>query len=443
MSTVAAASASRIPFARAMTDESEIVSRALASESSCDVSVIRDRTGFDALEVEWTALFERVGRPEQLFQTFEWLSCWADHFLDATDSLRIVVGRRDGRLVMVWPLMETQGPLGFTKLAWMGEPVGQYGDALIEPGPAARASLAAGWRAVRALNADAALLRKTRADSNVATLLGEEALLCEQTLAPFARFGGKADFTAALSHRSAKTQSSRRRLLRRLKETGVIAFESGADTASAPKLLRRAFAMKREWLLRRGLYSGPIESDAMLAFFVDFATRAPKQVTTLIDAIRRDGEAVSIGVTLACKGVGFGHILAHDTDCDKQGAGVLLAEHVMKSCFERGFERYDMLAPYDAYKSEWADDSVPVADYVMGFTPRGRIFARLWSSAARQRIKAALKKMPARIGRVVWPLARKASRKRALFNGQDRAGQDRARDQGVTSSPSRFPESAS
>jgi CelD/BcsL family acetyltransferase involved in cellulose biosynthesis len=79
------------------------------------------------------------------------------------------------------------------------------------------------------------------------------------------------------------------------------------------------------------------------------------------------------------------------------------------------FERYDMLAPHDAYKSEWADDAAPVADYVVGFTTRGRIFAR-----------------------VVWPLARKALRNRALFNGQDRA-----RDQGVTSSPSRFPESAS
>jgi CelD/BcsL family acetyltransferase involved in cellulose biosynthesis len=137
-------------------------------------------------------------------------------------------------------------------------------------------------------------------------------------------------------------------------------------------------------------------------------------------------------------GAGFGHLLAHDSDCEKHGAGVLLAEHVMKSCFERGFERYDMLARYDAYKSEWGDDAAPAADYVVGFTPRGRIFARLWSGAARQRVNAVLKKMPARIGRVVWPLACRALRQRTLFSGQDGA-----RDQGVTSSPFRFPESAS
>jgi CelD/BcsL family acetyltransferase involved in cellulose biosynthesis len=408
---MAATLASWIPFGRVMTSEAEVASLAPAFEGCCDVSVVADRAGFDALEVEWTALFERAGRPEPLFQTFGWLSCWADHFLD-DGKLRIVVGRRDGRLAMVWPLVETRGPLGFTQLSWMGAPVGQYGDALIEPGAMAQASLAAAWRTVRALKADTAVLRKTRADANVARLLGEEALVCEQTQAPFAQFGGKADFTAALSRRSAKTQSSRRRLLRRLKETGEIAFESGVDGASAQDLLRRAFAMKRAWLLRRGLYSGPIESDAMLAFFVDYAARAPIQVATLIDAIRRDGEAVSIGVSFACKGVGFGHILAHDPDCDKQGAGVLLAEHVMKSCFERGVARYDMLAPYDAYKSEWADDAESVCDYVVGFTPRGKIFARVWSGKARQRIKAALKKMPACFGRIIWPLARKVLRRR-------------------------------
>ncbi len=410
---MAATFAPSVPFAGATAGKAEAASPALASEDRCDISVVADRAGFDALEAEWTALFERVGRPEQLFQTFAWLSCWVDHFLEDASRLRIVVGRGDGRLVMVWPLVEARGPLGFAQLSWMGAPVGQYGDALIEPGPSAQPNLVAAWRMIRALNADAAVLRKTRADSNFARLLGEEAMVCEQAQAPFARFAGKADFSAALSHRSSKTRSSRQRLLRRLKETGDIAFESGVDRASAQELLRRAFAMKRAWLLRRGLYSGPIESDAMLAFFLDFAMRAPNQVKTLIDAIRRDGEAVSVGVTFACKGVGFGHILAHDPDCDKQGAGVLLAEHVMKSCFERGFERYDMLAPYDAYKSEWADDAAPVADYVVGFTLRGKIFARVWSSEARQRIKAALKKMPARIGRVVWPLARKVLRARA------------------------------
>lgn len=404
---------SRVDYTRIAQDDFEIARMTSQLGGSCDIAVIRDRPGFDMLAGEWTELFERAGRPEQLFQSFEWLDCWADHFLDNPGRLRIVTGRRDGRLAMVWPLVATMNSCRLTQLGWMGEPVSQYGDALLEPGPLAQETLLAGWSAVRGLGADVALFRKTREDSNVGALLAGRAIACEAAAAPFAQFGGKTDFGAMLARRSPKAHSSRRRLLRRLRETGNIVFETGADVSTARSLLRAAFAMKRDWLMRRGLFSAPIESDAMLAFFLDFAARAPGQVTTLVDAILRDGAPISVGVTLACKGSGIGHLLAHDPDCDKQGAGVLLAEHVMKSCFARGFERYDMLAPYDAYKAEWADDAAPVADYVAGFSRPGKLFAYAWSSDARQKIKTAFKKMPARVGRVVWPLARKLMRKNA------------------------------
>ncbi len=316
-----------------------------------------------------------------------------------------MTGRRDGRLVMVWPLIETNGAFGVKKLAWMGEPVSQYGDALAEPGPLQQATLLAGWQAVRELGADIAVLRKTREDSTVGSLLAMQAVACEAALAPFVRFSDKADFAALSARRPAKARSGRRRLLRRLQETGDVVFASSAAESAA--LLVRAFNMKREWLRRRGLYSGPIESDAMLAFFLDFAARPQSSATMLVDSVRRDGAPIAVGVTFACKDAGFGHLLSHDPDCDKQGAGILLAWHVMESCFARGLDRYDMLAPYDAYKAEWADDAVAVADYVSGFTPRGKLIARGWTSKARQKFKSALKKMPARFGRIVWPLARR------------------------------------
>ena len=413
MSPAAATASLGVPFAGSARAELDADLRVLACESTREFCVISDRAGFDGLEGEWTALFERAGRPEQLFQTFEWLSCWADHFLQDATRLRVVIGRCDGRLTMIWPLVETRGPFGLSTISWMGARVGQYGDALIEPGPHAQASLAEAWRIIRSLKIDAALLRKTRADSNVATMLAREAFVYGRELAPFTRFSRGADISPAPPPRSAKKRSRRRGLLRRLSETGAIAFSSADNNTFKQRLLLRAFAMKRAWLLRQGLYSQPIESDAMQAFFIDFAARFTRQIATLIDTIQRDGEAISVGVTLACKGAAFGHILAHDPDCCKQGVGVLLADHVMESCVARGLERFDMLAPYDAYKSEWAEDAAPVDDYVVGFTRRGRLFASIWSSGARQSLQALVKRMPARWGRIVWPLARKALRGRA------------------------------
>src|SRR5437763_14248091 len=96
------------------------------------VDVIRERAGFDALEPEWNDLFRRAGTSAQLFQTFNWNWHWANHYVPATRgarsglSLAVVTVRRDGRLVMLWPLV-LERVAGLEVLKWMGEPLTQYG----------------------------------------------------------------------------------------------------------------------------------------------------------------------------------------------------------------------------------------------------------------------------------------------------------------------------
>ncbi len=91
------------------------------------------RAEFDALEDEWNALFARAGQGTQLFQTFNWLWHWCNHFVDGCPGTRlsVVTARRHGRLVLVWPLVSERAGL-LTRLSWMGEPVSQYGDVVME-----------------------------------------------------------------------------------------------------------------------------------------------------------------------------------------------------------------------------------------------------------------------------------------------------------------------
>ncbi|HRN84964.1 MAG TPA: cellulose biosynthesis protein CelD, partial [Hyphomicrobium sp.] len=143
------------------------------------LDLVSTRDGFDALETSWNALFERAGRDIHLFQTFNWLWHWANHFLPAAGergaTLAIVTAHIDGRLVLVLPLVaERVGPL--TQLEWMGEPVGQYGDALIDTLPdgegAALLRAALDFAASRT-GAGALRLRRVREDSNIAPLLAD------------------------------------------------------------------------------------------------------------------------------------------------------------------------------------------------------------------------------------------------------------------------------
>jgi CelD/BcsL family acetyltransferase involved in cellulose biosynthesis len=232
-----------------------------ASTSACHIENVSTRAGFDALETQWNALFERVGRADQVFQNFNWLWHWANHFLNDKTQLRVVTGWRDGRLAMVWPLVATK-KLGMTRLSWMGEPVSQYGDALVEVGPVAKPMLKQGWDQACRCGADFVLLRKTRASSLIASVIAP-AIPCGTEAASVLDFRNANDFDDVLSCLSSKKRSSRRRLKRRLLERGAIVFRDSEDAKETGLLVKRAFELKRKWLVQRGRYSPAIENEAM------------------------------------------------------------------------------------------------------------------------------------------------------------------------------------
>jgi CelD/BcsL family acetyltransferase involved in cellulose biosynthesis len=371
----------------------------------CDIEIVTARARFDALEQDWNALFDRAARPDQLFQNFNWLWHWANHFLNARTRLRVIAGWRDGRLAMVWPLVETR-TFGLRKLVWMGEPVSQYGDALVEPGALAHRMLAEGWNEICALGADFALLRKTR-EASSAGLVIADTMPCLTNAAPVLDFGKAARFDDVLARLPGKVRSSRRRLSRRLMEQGDISLKASSQNEDRAFLIRCAFDLKRTWLLRRGRYSAAIEDDATLNFFIDAASSKERPVDMPIDTIYRGPQPIGIGISLSCKGESFGHIIAHDCDFEKQGVGVVLSEHILRSCFERGCARFDMLAPRDAYKMEWTEEALPVHDWIKPFTPAGRLYAKCYTSALLRIAVDRLKNLPPSAGGVLWPALRR------------------------------------
>lgn len=370
-----------------------------------DIETIRSRADFDALETEWNILFEHAARPDQFFQNFNWLWHWANHFLDEAGSLRIITGRYNERLVMVWPLVETK-TFGLRKLVWMGEPVSQYGDALVEPATFAQAMLSAGWREAGKLGADIAFLRKTRAASSAGPVIAAGALPLVTAAAPVLDFGNATTFDHILSRLSAKARSSRRRLGRRLQEQGNIRFSERLRGEEPEPLIRAAFEFKRQWLTCRGLYSPAIEDDRMLSFFISAALSQDHAVAMPIDAIYKDAQPIGIGISLECKGEALGHIMAYDICFEKQGAGVILTEHILKSSFERGCARFDMLAPQDAYKMEWTDQAPLVHDWLKTFSLKGFLYAKLYSSGLHSALMRWLKNLPRPAGQIVWPMIR-------------------------------------
>lgn len=377
-----------------------VVSPPRLSAAQARLGIVTTLEEFHDLEEPWNALFERAGRGTQLFQTFNWLWHWANHFLPAPGqtgrvTLAVVTAHIDGRLVMAWPLVsERIGPLA--RLAWMGEPVSQYGDVLIDdladPLELMRAALAF---VTRETGADVLQLRKVRQDSVIAPLLAEAgATVLNELAAPYLDLRSAPSFAEYEKRYSSGARRNRKRQRRRLDERGAVALEWHTGGEAARARTDEAFAFKLAWLRERGLVSPALADPRTARFFADVAHGMARPSGCHVLALTSDGHPVAIEIGLRCKGRAAIHIIAYDLSYEKTAAGALLMEDSIRSAADAGMDVFDLLAPGDPYKLEWADDAVAVRDWSLARSTLGRAYATLYLGYFRKAAKRAIDAMP-------------------------------------------------
>ena len=385
-------------------------SRAPATKTAAavDFALIADRTVFDALEADWNNLFDRAGRPTQVFQTFNWNWHWANHYLSGAPGgiaglkLSIVTGRRDGRLIMIWPLV-TERVRGITQIFWMGEPVSQYGDVIIDDVPDALEVMRAGWDFLSThAKGDVVRLRRVRNDAAVAPLMEDiGARITDRQKAPYLDLASAPTFAKYEERYSGRTRRNRRRLARRLEEIGPIAFERHMGGVEARALAVKALELKSEWLRHRSLVSHAISDARMTRFFAAAAEGKDKSTNCVVSVLKSNGEPAAVEVSFTCKGRLAMHVIVYSLKFEKSGAGVLLMEKSIHDGYADGVGVYDMLAPGDNYKLDWADDSADVFDWVKPLSLAGLTYSRLYLGFLRSRAKNAIGSMPESLRRIL------------------------------------------
>jgi CelD/BcsL family acetyltransferase involved in cellulose biosynthesis len=370
--------------------------------SACVLSFVRDRAAFDALETEWNDLFERSAPSHQLFQSFKWLWHWCNHYLDADTELSILTGRVNGRLVMVWPLVKVR-MAGLTELAWMGDPISQYGDALMDDVSGAEDILRQAWKHLAAYSgADVVKLRKVRKDARLTFLLEElRGDITERLVAPYLDLGSAPNFAEYEKRYSSGSRRNRKRLFRRLDEQGKITFEEIEGGSRVRDLITTAITLKRGWLKSRGLLSKAFADDRISRFFSDAAEGSVRPCGCRLAVLSSAGRPAAIEVALRCKERTALHIIVYDLEFEKSGAGVLLLERSLRNAGDSGVKCYDLLAPGDSYKLDWADASVDVLDWALPLTIKGKIFSKVYLGFLRERLKAGHAALPAGIRRLL------------------------------------------
>ena len=367
--------------------------------------IVSSREGFAALEAEWNDLFARCGNAHQIFQSFNWNWHWAQSFLGGSDStisretIVLLTGRRGGRLVTLWPMVMARRGL-LRELAWMGEPVSQYGDVLLDRTLAnSPAVLKAGWDYLcRTLKPDLARLRKVRADAAIAPLLDLlSSLHTAELQAPYIDLTKAKDFAAYEQRFSNRALRNRRRYMRRLQGAGAVTFKHLNEGQEASKLAATAIELKRQWLIDRG-YVSPALADARMARFMTAVAAGDSHSTaTRVSALQAGGKTAALQIGFTSHNTRVLHVIVYDRAFEKMAAGVLHLEEAIRHGFDEKLDRIDLLAPAAGYKLEWADGAVPVIDHAIGLSPMGRAYARVYLGYLRGRLKSAVERLPLKV----------------------------------------------
>lgn len=366
-----------------------------AGLAAASIDILEGREAFLALRAEWDTLFIRAAEPHQVFQSHVVLRHWVDHYLDKPCRVLIVTARRQGRLIMVWPLLARRR-FGVETVGFMGGPIAQFGDILVEQGGDQEALIAAGWAALRARGVDLFEARKARADSVLVPCgLFAGARETDRQEAPYAKLAGRVGPDGGPGGAySARERSNYRRRLRRLGERGDFSLETVPPSRQAAELALSAIAMKQTALRRHSIVAPTISDPRFAAFFGALAADEAHGSPLRVAIIRCAGEPIGIDLAFDCKGATFGHVLATHPDHERGGIGGLLVHHSFACATARGSATFDMLAPADPYKRDHSDGVTTVSDYLLPLTLKGCAATLFSPHPWRPLLKSAMRTLP-------------------------------------------------
>ena len=375
-----------------------------ASAPAISCCVVSSIERLAALGADWLALERTAAADHQFFQTFAWCMHWvrAAEELRRDVGLRIITVRDAGRLVLVWPLCIDKGRFG-TTATWLGEPLTQYGDILVEDGPQRTRWIDAAWSAALSLEGvDMLWLRRVRADAVVRPLLATGARqLPEMTEALAMNMTTATAWSDVQQRFKPKLVKNRRRHRRRICEQGELQFVVAEHSARAVDLAKQAIAFKQAWIRDRGLAFDPFKDAVYREALWRMARGAEPKVACRVFAHELDGEPTAIDIAFNFKGRHYAHIAAMNLAYEPYGPGGLLTEDIMQSAFEHGERSYDLMAPYAAYKEEWTDTRTPVYAYAQPLTFKGWLLAAVYFGSLRPKLKALVNRMPPGLRRLL------------------------------------------
>jgi CelD/BcsL family acetyltransferase involved in cellulose biosynthesis len=344
------------------------------------IDVVESSSGFVDLEHDWRDLYNRAKDPHY-FQSFDWLYRAWKHIASARDrKLSIVVGRCNGRVVLIWPLMRDG-----LQIRLLASDKAEYRGLIVEDGPQAGSWIQAAWDVLATLgDFDVLHFQDVQSSSPLGLFLrGKEGVGWKHEkrshVVRLDRFADWDDYAQTLPKKMLRDQQ---RQWRRLAATGEpIRLKVIDSKEELEKGLDWLLCQKRAQLKAKRIKDTSFDSQEYTSFVCSVILHDFKMKNHVYFIKLCVGETIiSAGYGYKSGGVFTFYMFAYDIFWQTYSPGRLLLEHILRWCFQNGVVLFDFMPGEENYKTIWANDEFGITDYILPVTLRGSAMTRLTAS---------------------------------------------------------------
>lgn len=367
---------------------------------SCDshhglcIEILDGKNALDALEPEWTELCGRAAE-HHCSQTIYWARhAWTYVSRHGGCRLRVVVGREQGRLVLVWPLV-IRNHLAWRQADWLGSG-NEYRDVLVDRDLAHSEWIDAAWRVITGrLGVDLVRCPAIRPEAAVASLLRQQAAAAVwQAPALYIPIDQWPDWQTASRGMNSKLRRELRRRRRRLSERGHVIFRALDDLAQVERAVSWLIAQKRAWAQRKTMRIGRLQSSAYEHFLTGVARDALRVGHLLLGVLELDGKILAAQLSFVAGSRMELYMISYDREWKSYGPGLLLLNEMIALSFEEQLRTVDFRTGLEAFKHNFLSEQTGTNEYIVPCSRWGACYVVWRRSPLRAAIKSGYRALP-------------------------------------------------
>ncbi|MBP0590971.1 GNAT family N-acetyltransferase [Paraburkholderia sp. LEh10] len=326
------------------------------SEQAIVFQIVDDLDGFRALKREWDELLQ-IARGDY-FQSFAFChSTLESGPQDLRQRLHCIIGRKEGKLVVVWPLVTFKKGL-LKCVGPLTPPNRSPSDVLIAPSVGVKDAARQVLRfVVRSGKAALVELWRVRLSSPLCESLEGNAAVARwsEEVTPMVANNGHADWKAFATSRVGRTRTPPDYVKRRLENNMAIRFEFvDRSDARIGSLIEWFTQHKREWAKDNGISSLWIDSEDSVKFWRELLLNgadAPCQFRMMV--LSSDQEPLAVNIIAVCNHSTYLVANTYDKKYSKLSPGTVIIDYWVKWAFEQGLN-IDFGPGDQQYKTYWS-----------------------------------------------------------------------------------------